>query len=260
MRHTTFRSIRTALFTALGITFAIAASAPADAGTRAQCRAYADVSVKQAQMNVNQQCGYKGDIWSKRRGNHYDDCLDLFNAQQIADIKLRRRNMLLRCRDGGSRESGFSPRRRKQCAKYADVSLKQFKMNRRNNCDFGGPIWHGNRKRHINQCLNKYSAREIANIKLERRNMLNECRNIDNGFDIKSVERRANLSDKQRRCLDYANVAVRQNERNVKNDCGYWGLRWHSNRKWHYRACLFLSNAKLASLKSYRADKLRACR
>jgi hypothetical protein len=49
------------------------------------------------------------------------------------------------------------------------------------------------------------------------------------------------VQDKQRRCKQYADTAVRQNRLNVKKDCGFTGPGWSSDHKGHYNWCLKVS-------------------
>src|SRR4030042_1096280 len=39
-------------------------------------------------------------------------------------------------------------------------------------------------------------------------------------------------------CEEYARIAVRQNDQNIRRNCGFAGPRWNSNYNEHYQWCL----------------------
>ena len=61
------------------------------------------------------------------------------------------------------------------------------------------------------------------------------------------------------RCQDWAAAAVRLNERNEKNRCGYRGRAWHSNEKRHFRRCMRLGPKGLRSQRQEQRNAVELC-
>lgn len=60
-------------------------------------------------------------------------------------------------------------------------------------------------------------------------------------------------------CLNYANTAVAQNQRNVNRGCGYSGPRWTFNWQGHYNWCRAVSFGAQQSEINIRRNRLIAC-
>jgi hypothetical protein len=60
------------------------------------------------------------------------------------------------------------------------------------------------------------------------------------------------------RCQDYAREAVRQADDNVRNNCGYNGPRWNSDRNAHFGWCMLFPR-QANDENQARADDLRRC-
>jgi len=122
------------------------------------------------------------------------------------------------------RESGpqHSPRGQYSCEEYARIAVRQNEQNIRRNCRFTGPRWNSDYNGHYQWCVSVSWQAADAETKAREEELQYQCR------------------DKQSSCDEYARIAVRQNDQNMRRNCGFTGTRWSSNYNEHYQWCLFV--------------------
>jgi hypothetical protein len=184
---------------------------------RARCQSYARASVRQNGQNMRMRCGYRGRGWSSSLGFHYGWCLRVrASAGRIRSILHSREVALRRCRAAGGL--------RARCRAYAQNAANYNRINLRLRCGFRGPNWNSNPGYHFNWCFrNRVPSGRLAMLNRRRAEAVNRCRT---GGGLR------------RRCRDYAQISVRQNQFNLRRRCGFRGPRWSSNRSYHYNWCL----------------------
>ena len=112
------------------------------------------------------------------------------------------------------------------CDQYAKTAVSQNDENLRKGCGYRGARWHSNYESHLRWCRSVSQNEADAAIDA-RTNALVEC-------PEKGKKRRRGRSA---RCEHYAQIAISQNQENIRRGCGYAGDLWHDDYKAHYRYC-----------------------
>jgi len=188
-----------------------------------RCKHYAQTAVSQNQENVRRGCGYSGNLWHADYKAHYRYCrkVGIVEAEKKTDVRGR---AIERC----------YPEDR--CDAYARVAVWQNKDNTRRECGYRGRLWNSNYDKHFQWCRRvPPSEAEAANS--ARSKALKQCPRPGRKGPQKAVDR----------CEAYSNGAVRQNEENVRRNCGYTGGSWHSDYNAHYRWCHSVSSKSAKS-------------
>lgn len=82
------------LATALVLGFGQPARAEDQAGREFRCQDYAREGIKEQALNLEDGCGYRGELWSDDLGGHYFWCMSA--PQSAANARYWRREELLR--------------------------------------------------------------------------------------------------------------------------------------------------------------------
>jgi hypothetical protein len=110
-----------------------------------------------------------------------------------------------------------------RCRNYARAAVDYNRLNRRYGCRLRGSMWSSSLDYHYRWCVRN----RVPAARLDRYNRLRAV-----------AIRRCRTSDLlRRRCRQYAQVSVRQNEVNQRQRCGYRGRRWSSDYGYHFTWC-----------------------
>jgi len=137
----------------------------------------------------------------------------------------------------------------KICKNYAKRAVDQQKENLRRRCGLRGRKWSNNSRGHYNWCRGVASGVAWGET-LNRMNALGLCRPGGGGGGGSAINKR---------CSRYAETAVRQNLTNRRNNCGYSGNRWTSNRSGHYNWCRGVNPSVASSETLARGRELKRC-
>jgi len=110
------------------------------------------------------------------------------------------------------------------CDKYAKNAVSQSRENKERNCGFSGARWSSNYKDHFNWCM---AGNNVS--------MTNRDNNARKAALTKCSE-----------CIKYSELAVQQNEENLKILCVLSGPSWTLDFKHHYEWCMNLGNISYA--------------
>jgi len=138
------------------------------------------------------------------------------------------------------RESGHqhSPRGQYSCEEYARIAISQNDQNIRRYCGFAGPRWSSDYNGHYQWCVSVSWQTADAETNA-REEQLRQCQ------------------DKQSSCNEYARIAVRQNDQNIRRRCRFAGPRWSSDYNGHYQWCLGVPLEYADSENRAREEELR---
>lgn len=170
-----------------------------------QCNRFAKESVNQFNENVKT-CNLQGPEWHGDSERHKQWCLSV--TKKEADTLIE------------SRANTLNTCGKSWCDTYAKRAVEQNEQNIRNQCGFKGQRWSSNYENHYNWCRN--TSKGAADSEIQKRdNDLKNCTSLRTGP-----------------CQQYAEKAVKQNQLNLENDCGFCGERWQSSETNHYEWCL----------------------
>jgi len=205
------------------------------------CDQFAKIALRQNDEYLRKNCRFKDtEGWHGSYDRYYEWCKRVSPAE--ADNRIRRRDDALADCDVPDRPRG--DRIRNWCNHYAQTAVSQYDENKRLGCGFRGKEWHGKYQSHYNWCRQvRQSEAEAATN--SRAKAIEKC----------SLRRKPVKGG----CDRYARTAVRQNDRNRKNRCGYKGKGWHSNYDAHFQWCRKVSKADADAVTEDREKKLRQC-
>lgn len=184
------------------------------------CRDYAEEAVAQIAESRRRSCRFSGPRWEGGYNVHYSWCMSARPAQRDAEKQARTQD-LRRCRSGDSEGD-----RAQACEDYAQTSIAQIREARRLGCGFSGSRWQPSTAAHYSWCMTARRAERDAELRA-RETALDRCRaDVGQGGD-----------DDDQGCVDYANRAVRQAQRNRALRCGFEGQRWEPSFDAHYSWC-----------------------
>ncbi len=85
-------------------------------------------------------------------------------------------------------------------------------------------------------------------------------RSVRNNCCVSGVKRRAAGGDGRRQfCSDYATEAVRAQEQNLRNRCGFRGARWNADYSPHYQFCMRVDRSEPNEETRQRARMINNC-
>ncbi len=191
-----------------------------DGGDRSEaCRDYAEEAVAQIAEARRRDCRFSGPRWQGGYNVHYNWCMSARRGEREAESRARGEE-LRRCRAGDSEGD-----RAEACGEYAQLTMSQIRESRRLGCGFSGSRWQPSRAAHFEWCMAARRADRDAETRARERS-LDRCRaEVGEG------------DDEDAGCVDYANRAVRQAQRNRALRCGFEGQRWQPNFDTHYSWC-----------------------
>ncbi len=126
----------------------------------------------------------------------------------------------------------------KRCRAFSKTAAEQYRENLSRNCGLAGPEWHDDEERHLEWCLAS-PRKEADDLARFRENALKNCGKTW--------------------CDAYAELAVEQNEENVRNNCGFSGRRWQSDYRNHFDWCVGASKTAADSETRARDKDLAGC-
>ncbi len=210
-----------------------------DTAEEDRCARLARRAVKQNDRNLANDCGFRGRLWSASYSRHFDGCIRK-GADEARRQQRRRKNELRQCSGGGS------PRRNRRCERFADMVLSLNDSNKSNECGFSGSVWSSDFDTHYNLCKRNRNARRDERQIERQRDKIKVCL-ARGGGAFSQV------------CDDFANLAIRQQRKNRKNQCGFAGTRWHTNYRRHYQFCRKLSRWRRSREQRSRTRALSRC-
>lgn len=223
-----------------------------EGGDRAEaCRDYAEEAVAQLAEGRRRECRFTGPRWQGGYNVHYNWCMSARRGEREAESRARA-DELRRCRSGDSEGD-----RAEACSDYAQTTMGQIREARRLGCGFSGSRWQPSRTAHYEWCMSVRRSERDAETRA-REASLDRCRDEDGG------------GEEDEGCVDFANRAVRQAQRNRVLRCGFEGQRWRPSFDTHYSWCQaapqrarLREDAKresLINLCASRPDKAQQCR
>lgn len=189
-------------------------------GDRAEaCRDYAEEAVSQIADARRRNCGFSGARWQGGYNVHYNWCMSARRGEREAESRART-DELRRCRSGDSEGD-----RAEACGDYSRQSMAQIREARRLGCGFTGARWQPSTTAHYEWCMTVRRADREAELRTRERS-LDRCRADAGGG-----------GEDDAGCVDFANRAVRQSQRNRALRCGFEGQRWRPDFDTHYSWC-----------------------
>ena len=181
------------------------AAREAEAGKCQSCQNYATEAVAAQERNEAQQCGFRGNAWSRDRDGHLRWCAGA--QQRHIDAEAGARSTLLfRCG---------------QCQTYVTEAVKAQDENARLNCGLAGDQWSKDRGHHAAWCAVVNQGATSAETEA-RRLLLVNCA----------------VPGRKQACQAYADTAVAQYAESGRLGCGLTGAPWSNHRQNHYNWCL----------------------
>ena len=171
-----------------------------------RCKTFAKRAVEQFNENLNRKCNLQGPEWHENEAGHKQWCLNV-SKKEADDLTKHRDNALKNCG-------------KTWCDSYAKRAVEQNEENIRNQCGFSGRRWQSIYNNHYNWCLS-VSKRSSDSGTRKRDNDLQNC-----------------IRGREGPCKRYAETAVKQNNENIRKDCGFCGQRWQSSFDNHFKWCL----------------------
>lgn len=201
-----------------------------------RCQDYANAAVRANQINTSKGCGYTGARWTNDYNGHYNWCLRA--PRNSAHQETQARKIFLdNC---GVNKSNVTQR----CRQYATAAVRANKINTSKGCGYSGARWTNDYNGHYNWCLR--APQSTADQETQaRRTSLNNCSAGSNNIT--------------QRCKNYASAAVRANQQNVSNRCGYTGARWTNDYNGHYNWCLRVPQSTADQETRARSTSLGSC-
>lgn len=169
------------------------------------CQNYAAAAVAAQERNEAQQCGFRGDAWSRDHNGHLRWCA---GAQQrhIDSEAAGRATLLTLC---------------SECQTYVTDAVKAQDENLRLGCHLTGDRWSKERGHHAAWCAVVDQGKRSAETQA-RRSLLVNCA----------------VPGRRQACEAYADTAVAQYEERGRLGCGFTGDAWSTHRQNHYSWCL----------------------
>jgi hypothetical protein len=228
------------------------AAAGSPGGDQRFCTDFANNCLTQNARNKNLNCKLTGGFWQSDFKQIYNWCMKK-GASAARKVFLLRVDSLKACQ-----VKADDP-----CSSRAKNAVSQYKINRDLGCGFSGDQWHSDLLAHFRRCKKIGAREEMRNYK-KRLNELNACRARKEAGKKKPSGQGGGQTQYgkitqaggvptpvQQICTDYANTAIKQDQENNHNRCGFGWPDWHSNFKTHYKWCM--SNTK----ESYKKTKMR---
>lgn len=189
-------------------------------GDRAEaCRDYAEEAVAQIAESRRLSCRFTGARWQGGYNVHYNWCMSARRSERESEQRARSEE-LRRCRSGDSEGD-----RARACEDYAQETMTQIREARRLGCGFSGSRWQPSTTAHYAWCMSARRSEREAEMRA-RESGLDRCRaEVGEGGEDDAG------------CVDYANRAVRQAQRNRALRCGFEGQRWQPSFDGHYSWC-----------------------
>ena len=196
---------------------------------RGRCERYAREAVDQYEHNKYLGCGFEGRKWHSNYDKHLNWCRKV-SREEVRAKQRARTEMLMKCEEKGS-----------GCDDYARTAVQQNKINHEYGCGYDDRRWHSNYDKHYEWCT-RVSRGEVELKSRERSQMINDCTGGGGG-----------------RCSRYARAAVRQNELNREQGCGFEGRKWHSNYQKHFDWCNRVPAKEASARLRTREQMLQEC-
>ena len=153
------------------------------------------------------------------------------------------------------------------CKKYASKAVEQNNIALQKQCGYTGPRWSSNYNGHYNWCMHGNNLKFTKQGTIDRDNDLKKCKRPIVGVianpaaTAPSIIPGALIANKKQLCSDYANTAIKQNKRAIKNRCGFNGPRWSSNFNGHYKWCMRGNNLKFTKQATAdRKNDIKTCK
>jgi hypothetical protein len=116
------------------------------------------------------------------------------------------------------------------------------------------------------RCLSWTFVR-IAPMGMVQCRLYNEVgRSVKNGCCVSGFKQAKNFEQAKgkrgqqvKRCRAWADDAIKLNEQNISNDCGYRGRAWHSNEQRHFRRCMQLGPKSLRAERRGQRQAIKSC-
>ncbi|WP_206530111.1 PAN domain-containing protein [Nordella sp. HKS 07] len=213
-----------------------------DGGDRAEaCRDYAEEAVSQIADAKRRDCRFTGARWQGGYNVHYNWCMSARRSEREAESRGRAEE-LRRCRSGDSEGD-----RAEACRDYSRLSMAQIREASRLGCGFGGARWQASSAAHYEWCMTARRADREAELRA-REASLERCRADAGGG-----------GEDDAGCVDFANRAVRQAQRNRALRCGFEGPRWRPDFDTHYSWCQSAPQQARVREDAKRQDLLNLC-
>ena len=189
---------------------------------RAKCDDYAIGAIEQANLNLQQRCGFRGRAWHVNYDRHFNYCMDNRGRDRRA-LNTDRQAKLDRC------EQQFTSRRNARCDHLARLAVQQSKSNIDNGCGFSAPYWNTSLNRHMRMCrdegADRGSATRYSADRFEKReHRLRRCMLRGGGA-------------RDTACDNFAKAAISRFEQSVKYRCRYSDNIWNDNYDLQYNWC-----------------------
>jgi hypothetical protein len=182
------------------------------------CAKWATDAIAANDRNINEQCGLNGPQWSRDFAELTTRCLDSSPRRREREADERRQG-LEACQKVVGRGKSLV------CDHYGRMAVAEAQTNEAARCGLTGPEWTGAYNDHVRFCQSA-SASQIGDRIAGREQQLQECLAHGGG-------------DRDRGCQAYADQAVTQFTRSVRDRCGpaFAGPQWTDDQATHYRWC-----------------------
>lgn len=124
----------------------------------------------------------------------------------------------------------ISPRDSIFCQQYAETAVAQQQENMSRQCGFESGRWSKDYTGHFQWCQQVPQHLAERESQLRNKALRNECRPDSGSGGILEP-------DDRRRCQQYAETAVAQQQDNQKRQCGFQGGRWSADYAGHFAWC-----------------------
>lgn len=133
------------------VMFLLSTSGGALADGNLNCDAYAQVSVKDAQTNALLGCGFSGEEWSTRYGDHLTWCQqEQVKMANLTAVDNGRKQALAQCERQGNPDGGSKAA---ECNRYAEEAMAAQTTNQRRDCGYSGARFGSTLQGHFNWCM-----------------------------------------------------------------------------------------------------------
>ncbi len=129
------------------------------------------------------------------------------------------------CCVSGEKKGELNSSSQRLCRQYANKAIRAYEENLVENCGFSGRKWSGDFALHFDWCMDATVA-ETKEMHSERKDDLAQCKR-------ETSANGGNVS-----CRQYARRALKQQQTNLDNKCGFNNrLRWRSDFNYYRRWC-----------------------
>jgi PAN domain len=192
-------------------------------GEELTCADFAVDAIGQNDLNVANQCGYRGPLWSASYGEAFGRCLEVSPKRRQSE-RDERAVALTECQVVADRGEALT------CDHYARLAVEEMTTNKKYRCGLKGAAWSDLASEHTTACR-QVARTELAATTLQREAGLRAC--LGRG-ETASAE-----SESAKACSIYVRTSLAQVVRAQQLRCGraFAGPAWSPDDAQHYAFC-----------------------